>query len=134
VIARVMGWLRAGRGWLDRRPTWARDGIVAVAGALTLWAGQDVVPMVRESGALGAALAQLLVLAVGAATRWTQRYGAGRSAGEQAELEASVVRLHEAPAPAVQLAQLRSGVAGVTAPTSPGRGVSAPRRRYRDTP
>ena len=64
-------------GWLDRRPTWLRDLIVALVAAVAYWAGQDLVPILQGKGGALALLAGILPLVINAVTTATRRYGLG---------------------------------------------------------
>lgn len=63
------------RGWIDRLPTWARDLLIGAISAEAAWGVAELVPQLRELGGVWAALAPVVVVALGAVTRWTQAYG-----------------------------------------------------------
>ena len=62
-------------GWLDRRPTWARDLIIGAISAEVAWATAHLVPALESAGGWWPVLAPAVVVALGAITRWTQAYG-----------------------------------------------------------
>lgn len=68
-------------GFIDRMPTWARDLAFALIAANLAWAGDDLAPVLQEQpGWVSTLAAPILLVLVGAATKWTQAYGGGATA------------------------------------------------------
>jgi hypothetical protein len=67
-------------GFIDRLPTWARDLAFALIAANLAWAGDDLAPVLQEQpGWVSTLAAPILLVLVGAATKWTRAYGRGSS-------------------------------------------------------